>query len=93
MTKFRVANEFAAVDVELHTVPWGTALAITDARTGLTIQLDALEVEALTTLNRADRDVLVNRSAGSLKREHHPRTAGTFDDPFDDDLSYEEGLT
>lgn len=77
----------------LYTVPWGTALAITDARTGLTVQLDALEVESLTTLDRADRDVLVNRSAGSLKREHHPRPTGVFDDPFGDELNYEEGLT
>lgn len=70
MTKFRVANEFAAVDVELLSVPWGTALGITDARTGISIRLDALEVEALTTLSKRDREVLVNRSAGDLHRHH-----------------------
>ena len=93
MTKFRVANEFAAVDVELRPVPWGTALAITDARTGITIQLDALEVEALTTLDRAEREVLVNRSAGNLRREHRPRPPGAVDDRFEDDLTFDGGLT
>jgi hypothetical protein len=93
MTKFRVANEFAAVDVELHPVPWGTALAITDARTGVTILLDALEVEALTTMDRRDREVLVNRSAGNLKREHRPRPPGASDERFDDDLTFDGGLT
>jgi hypothetical protein len=70
MSKFRVRNEFAAVDVSLEEVPWGTVLSITDARTGLSIQLDALEVEALTSLSSRDREVLVNRSAGSLRRSH-----------------------
>ncbi|MCU1614494.1 MAG: hypothetical protein JWO98_2034, partial [Frankiales bacterium] len=41
---------------------------VTDARTGITVQLDALEAEALTTLDRGERDVLVNRSAGRLRR-------------------------
>jgi hypothetical protein len=70
MSKFRVRNEFAAVDVSLEEVPWGSVLAITDARTGLSIRLDALEVEALTSLSQREREVLVNRSAGSLRRNH-----------------------
>jgi hypothetical protein len=68
--RFRVVNEFAAVDVALREVPWGTVLEVTDARTGITVQLDALEVEALTTLDRGERDVLVNRSAGRLRRSN-----------------------
>lgn len=91
MTKFRIANEFAAVDVEFQHVPWGAVLAVTDARTGITIQLDALEVEALTTLDRGDREVLVNRSAGGLKRVHRPGPPGAVDETFEDDLSFQEG--
>lgn len=68
--RFRVANEFAAVDIVVRDVPWGTVLELTDARTGITVQLDALEAEALTTLDRAERDVLVNRSAGRLRRSN-----------------------
>lgn len=92
MTRFRIANEFAAVDVELQHVPWGNVLAITDARTGITVQLDALEVEALTTMDRRDRDVLVNRSAGSLERAHRPRPPGAVEEVFDDDLSFQEDM-
>lgn len=77
--RFRVANEFAAVDVALREVPWGTVLEVTDARTGITVQLDALEAEALTTLDRAERDVLVNRSAGRLRRSNL-RLEGTRND-------------
>jgi hypothetical protein len=70
VSSFRLRNEFAAVDIALEQVPWGAVLSVTDARTGLTVQLDALEVEALTTLSARDREVLVNRSAGSLRRAH-----------------------
>lgn len=70
MTKFRISNEFATVDVELLAVPWGTALGITDARTGISIRLDALEVEALTSLDQRDREILVDRTAGGLSRRH-----------------------
>lgn len=70
MTNFRVRNEFAAVDVSLEEVPWGVVLSITDARTGLSIKLDALEAEALTALSPKDREVLVHRSAGGLRRTH-----------------------
>lgn len=66
--RFRISNEFAAVDVRLQTVPWGAVLHLTDARTGISVQLDALEVEALTTLDQDDRRALVNRSAGPLRR-------------------------
>lgn len=69
MEKFRIANEFAAVDVRRKEVAWGNALEIKDARTGITIYLDALEVEALTTLSKADREALINRSAGQLRRQ------------------------
>lgn len=72
---FRIANEFAAVDVACREVAWGAALEIVDARTGLSIQLDALEVEALTSLSASDREALVNRSAGPLTRmyAHSPK--------------------
>lgn len=72
MNPFRIANEFAAVDVEVVNVPWGVVLQITDARTGVSVQLDALEVEALTSLDKQDREVLVYRSAGPLRRQHGP---------------------
>jgi hypothetical protein len=68
VTRFRVRNEFATVDVALEEVPWGAVLKISDARTGLSVELDALEVEALTSLSTRDRQVLVNRSAGTLRR-------------------------
>lgn len=80
MTKFRVRNEFAAVDVSLEEVPWGTVLSLTDARTGLNIRLDALEVEALTTLSRRDLEVLVNRSAGGLRRSRLSTEEGARSD-------------
>lgn len=68
MNSMRIANEFAAVDVSRREMPWGVALEVVDARTGITIHLDALEVEALTTLTKLDREALVNRSAGNLRR-------------------------
>ena len=75
--KFRIANEFAAVDVRLCRVPWGTVLELTDARTGLSVRLDALEVEALTSLDQQDREALVYRSAGGLRRENMPEKRST----------------
>lgn len=69
MEAFRIANEFAAVDVRRQYVAWGHALEIKDARTGITIHLDALEVEALTTLSKPEREALINQSAGQLKRQ------------------------
>ena len=72
MNPLRVANEFAAVDIEVVNVPWGLVLQVTDARTGVSVQLDALEVEALTSLDKQDREVLVYRSAGPLRRGHGP---------------------
>jgi hypothetical protein len=70
---FRVANEFAAVDVRRREVPWGVVLELTDARTGLTVRLDALEVEALTSLDRSEREALIYRSAGPLRRGAAPQ--------------------
>lgn len=69
---FRIANEFAAVDVRRREVPWGVVLELTDARTGLTVLLDALEVEALTSLDRSEREALIYRSAGPLRRGAGP---------------------
>lgn len=76
MEKFRIANEFAAVDVRRLDVAWGNALEIKDARTGITTRLDALEVEALTTLSRAERDALINRTAGDLVRRQRNAEEG-----------------
>jgi hypothetical protein len=70
---FRVATEFAAVDVRRREVPWGVVLELTDARTGLTVRLDALEVEALTSLDRSEREALIYRSAGPLRRGAAPQ--------------------
>ena len=64
----RVQNEFAAVDIEVIDVPSGRVLRIADARTGLEITLDALEIEALTRLRKADLEQLVYTSAGPLVR-------------------------
>lgn len=66
--RFRLANEFATVDIELCPVPHGAVLQVTDARTGISVRLDALEVQALTGLDRRDLDELVNWSAGGLRR-------------------------
>jgi hypothetical protein len=76
MTAFRIRNEFAAVDVSVEDVPWGVVLSLTDARTGMSVRLDPLEVEALTTLSPQDREVLVNRSAGTLRRSHQCAETG-----------------
>ncbi len=70
---FRIENEFAAVDVRRREVPWGVVLELTDARTGLTVRLDALEVEALTSLDRGEREALIYRSAGPLRRGAWPQ--------------------
>ncbi len=64
----RVENEFAAVDLAVVEVPWGKVLRITDARTGLEVELDALALEALTRLVEADVEALVYTSAGRLTR-------------------------
>lgn len=68
MTTWRVENEYATADVRLVNVPWGVLLEVKDARTGITVQLDALEVEALTSLTMADREALVYKSGGPISR-------------------------
>lgn len=84
MTDFRIANEFAAVDITRRDMPWGVALQIVDARTGVSIELDALEVEALTTLSKSDREALVNRSAGSLQRVRLQLSNDEYEDDYGD---------
>lgn len=64
----RIENEFAAADIEIVEVPNGWVLRVTDARTGISTELDALEVEALTRLDRDDRKALVWTSGGRLVR-------------------------
>lgn len=68
MTQWRIQNEYATADLNLVQVPWGMLLEIRDAKTGITVQLDALEVEALTGLTMEEREALVYRSGGALSR-------------------------
>lgn len=58
--RMRLDNEFATVDLEL--MRGGQILRVTDSRTGLYIDLDPLEVEALTRLGPDDLDLLVSPS-------------------------------
>ena len=81
MTKFRISNEFATVDVSYRKLPWGNALELIDARTGLGVHLDALEIEALTSLDITDREALVDWSAGNLRRmRSYPPPKGSYND-------------
>lgn len=58
----RVSNEFAFVDVEVRRTHGGTVLHIRDLQTGADIELDALELEALTRLRHADLGRIVDPS-------------------------------
>lgn len=69
MTRFRVANEFATVDIRLQPVASGVVLEFTDPQSGTCVWLDALELEALTRLSLADRRALVDPSGSGFDLE------------------------
>jgi hypothetical protein len=57
-----VHNEFAIAAVELRGEPGRERLAISDLRTGVTVQLDALELESLAWASHADLARLLDPS-------------------------------
>lgn len=61
-----IKNEFAAVELEIHTTHGGTLLHIRDILRGTAITLDALELESLTRLHHADFGILVNPNLEGL---------------------------
>jgi hypothetical protein len=63
---FTVANEFAEVEVRRVDTRNGTRLLISAPRTGRSISLDALELEALTRQNTRTLAAMVGNSEGPL---------------------------
>ena len=61
-----IANEFAEVQVRRIDTRNGSRLLITSPRTGQSISLDALEVEALTRQNARTLTAMVGNSIGPL---------------------------
>ncbi|OBG38490.1 dihydrodiol dehydrogenase [Mycobacterium alsense] len=61
-----VANEFAEVEVRRIDTRNGSRLEITAPRTGRSISLDALELEALTRQNTRTLAAMVGNSEGPL---------------------------
>ena len=61
-----VANEFAEVTVRRMDTRNGSRLLISSPRTGRSISLDALEVEALTRQNTRTLTAMVANSQGPL---------------------------
>ncbi|MCV7380231.1 dihydrodiol dehydrogenase [Mycobacterium alsense] len=70
-----VANEFAEVEVRRIDTRNGSRLEITAPRTGRSISLDALELEALTRQNTRTLAAMVGNSEGPLlPDEGEPRS-------------------
>ncbi|MGZ4509784.1 MAG: dihydrodiol dehydrogenase [Mycobacterium sp.] len=61
-----VANEFAEVEVRREDTRNGSRLLISVPRTGRSISLDALELEALTRQNARTLAAMVGASGGPL---------------------------
>ncbi len=61
-----IANEFAEVQVRRIDTRNGSRLQITSPRTGQSISLDALEVEALTRQNARTLTAMVGNAIGPL---------------------------
>lgn len=61
-----VANEFAEVEVRRVDTRNGSRLLISSPRTGRSISLDALELEALTRQNARTLTAMVGSSGGPL---------------------------
>lgn len=61
-----VANEFAEVEVRRVDTRNGSRLLISSPRTGRSISLDALELEALTRQNARTLTAMVGNSGGPL---------------------------
>ena len=57
-----VENEFASVLVEAYEAPTGRRLKITDARSGVSVLLDALELESLAWAEHTQLDPLLDPS-------------------------------
>lgn len=64
-----IRNEFAVVEVNLDESANGPRLCIRDVRTGASIYLDPLELEALTRRSHQDLTQLVNPAYGSVREE------------------------
>jgi hypothetical protein len=59
-----IENEFASVVVERYETSTGARLKVTDARTGVWILLDALELESLAWAAHRQLDALLDPSLG-----------------------------
>jgi hypothetical protein len=59
-----VENEFASVRVERFDAPTGPRLKITDTKSGMSVLLDALELESLAWAEHAQLDPLLDPSRG-----------------------------
>lgn len=67
-----VANEFAEVEVRRIDTRNGSRLEISAPRTGRSISLDALELEALTRQNTRTLAAMVGNSEGPLLPDEEP---------------------
>jgi hypothetical protein len=63
-TRWRLSNEFAAVEVELDKSANSPRLKITDLRTGTVGYLDPLELERLSAARHADLTWIVSPANG-----------------------------